>query len=311
MFFFFRSNTSTGHIQSLPLEIIAKIVRQLSLSDIIALTSVSKVWRSRFLNQNVIWKDICQRLSVRDEDYTKCLVDTTKKNTSMLLDDKEYFELYSVKLFGPYCHWWKIYNRYNMILKSIKDNNYPNVHVRCRNVYQSYCTDDYIINLYDDKDKHTTIQAIILGNYSQPIDTVYLPPLGNFYPLFEKKCYATKIIGNKQFLILEIHSIIYVYKIENFKFVPKYTKLVKTSYEKVSFMDDSFFEFLDDHYNTKIDLCGSKLALIHPKSNVLFFIDLESGKVCRELKYSHKKCQVDCIKCAEERLMIGISCKVN
>lgn len=291
----------------MPLEIIAKIVRRLSLSDIIALLSVSKVWRCRFLNQNIIWKEICGKLSVREEDYAQCLT----YESSHYLKFNEYFESNSLKYFGPICHWWKIYNQYNMVLKNIKENNYPITRLPRKYVSESYCTDDYIINIYRHQKEHRSIQAIVLGAKRLPISKDFLKTIDNFYKLLVNQAYSLKIIGNKEFLVLEIHSVIFVYNIVNNKFDLGYSKVIQGSGDHLEFDLGNIHSFLDDHCNTVIDLSGDQLALIHPKNNVIFLINLKTGDICKELVYCSEKCSVDTMKCVDQRLMIGISIKVK
>lgn len=290
----------------MPLEIIAKIVRQLSLSDIISLLSVSKIWRSVFLNQNIIWKEICEKLNVQAEDYTQCLA----YESNQYLKEKEYFEMISVEYFGPLCYWWKIYNQYNIVLKNIKENNISIVQIPRKHIYLTYCTDNYIINVYKFFQKPRSISATILGGGRKPIETEILKPIGNFNELLDNDDYNLKIIGNNEFLVLEIYSVIFVYNIINYKFVFGYSKVIQES-EGPEIDMDNINSFLYNHCDTIIDLSGDKLALIHPKNNIIFLIDLKTGDICKELVYSTEECTVDTMKCADQRLMIGISTKVK
>jgi len=197
-----------------------------------------------------------------------------------------------------------------MVLKNIKENNYPIVRIPRKYVSESYCTDDYIINICRHQKEHRSIQAIILGGKRLPIRKEFLKTIDNFYKLLINKAYSLKIIGNKEFLVLEIHSVIFVYNIVNNKFDLGYSKIIQGSGDP-EFDFENIHSFLDDHCNTVIDLSGDQLALIHPKNNVIFLINLKTGDICKELVYCSEECSVDTMKCADQRLMIGISIKVK
>lgn len=293
----------------MPLEIISQIVKHLNLSDVLSLTAVSKVWRCVYLNQNTIWKEICSNLNICEEDYMSCLIDETRFSSR----SKRYLDAYSEKLFGPRCKWWCIYNRYNMVIRNIEDNDFPLIRIRRYNVEKSYCTDDYIVNLSRSHVSGTMfVEVILLKGAGIPNESLQLQLFDEFEKLYYNRTYSVNIMGNKKFLVLEIRSVIFVYEILLGKFIPKYWKTIQKSEdydpEKANKLPD--FQFFEDKHNTKIDICDNRLALIHPSHNVIFLINLNNQKICKELVYSSKTCVVDCMKCADERLMIGISTKV-
>lgn len=275
----------------------------MSIDDIISLTTVSKIWRSVFLNQNTIWKGVCQKLDLREEDYFHCFADVARSNVNC----KGYVEAISQLHFGPFCKWWTIYNRYNMIIRNIINNDFPITHIPRKKVGQSFCTDDYIVNV--NYYRTMPIEVLILQD-SNPPKKKYIHIFDAMRNIFRKKQYKLQIAGNKKYLILEMHSIVMVYKIYNGQFIALFYKTVKQSADKLT-SDYPDSSFMDNNYNTKIDLCDDFLALIQPKNNIIFLIDLKTGKICKELVYCSKECIVNCMKCADKRLMIGITITVN
>lgn len=296
----------------------------MSTSDILQLASVNKTWRCEFLNQNYIWKRICQRLNLDEDDYINCLTDVSRSSSYC----KGYVELNSDILFGPYCKWWTVYSRYNMIIKNIKENNFPTFHIPRKAVYQSYCTDDYIINVYRSNRKYP-IEAIILKGYELPMNKIQIQPFDVFEEILQEDN-SLNIVGNKRFLVFEVHSVIFVYFIRNGEFIFGYSKVIHKSpsscpssltsssttpncsnlYKSVI----SEPNFLMVTWGTKIDICGDKLALVQPHGNTIFQIDLIDGTINHELIYNNneaRRCFVDCIKCATDRLMIGLTIQVN
>lgn len=263
-----------------------------------------------YLNQNVIWKDVCEQLNLQEEDYTSCLIDTSRCTSGC----RAYIELNSEKLFGPCCKWWTIYNRYNMVVKNIKNNNFPTIHISREPETQSFCTDDYIISI--NRHSKYPIKALNLkGSHTSLMSSnrVNLKSCELLDKLFTNPQYSIKIIGNKKFMVIEIHSVIFVYKILNNQFEFMFTKVIQKSSNDDTNNEDTLpnDQFLSYHFDTKIDICDDKLALIHPKTNLIFLIDLNTGEKRKEIKYSSSKCVVDCMKCTTDRLMIGITIKVN
>lgn len=271
---------------------------------------MSNIWRKRLINQNVIWKHFCEQLSVKEEDYAKCLNDSSR-NTS---DCKAYIHNTSVNLFGSYCKWWETYNRYNMVLRNIKNNNFPTIRVhRKPEVDQSCCTDDYIINVF--RYKTTKIEAININSYRGSLfgpnfDPQQVKTVKSFVRLCSNVHNTLNIACNKKFLVFEIHSIIFVYMITNTEITFKYSKIIQSSKDIPEDMNFPSAEYILNNGSIKIDLCDDKLTLVKPKENVIFVIDLNSQKIDKELFFHSKPCNVSCIKYADERLMIGITSKV-
>lgn len=293
----------------MPLEIISQIVKLLNLSDILSLTAVSKTWRCVYLNQNIIWKEICSNLNICEEDYMCSALDGTRNGSR----SKKYLDASSDKLFGPRCKWWLIFNRYNMVIKNIKNNDFPLLRIHRHFVEQSFCTDDYIVNILRGHISRVVyLQAIFLRGVGVPHDSVPIPLFEHFAPLYFKKTYSVNLMGNSRFFVIEICSVIFVYEILLDKFVPKFWKIIQKledyDPEKADMLPD--VQFFENKHNTRADIYDDKLALIHPSDNVVFLINLSNQKICKELVYSSKPCIVDCMKCADERLMIGISTRV-
>lgn len=268
------------------------------------MTAVSKVWRSVFLNQNIIWKRVCENLHLKEEDYIHCLVDVARNDANC----KGYVETNSERYFGPCCKWWTIYNRFNMVIKNIMNNEIPIMHLKRKLVGQSFYTDDYIVNV--NHYRSTTLEVLILQGNNKPSKT-RLQIMISMRDVFRNRKYKLKMIGNKKYLILEMHSILMVYGIEDGDFVPLYTLTVKRSVDNVNSEAFPDTAFMDKNPNTLMDLSGDYLALIQPINNVIFLVDLRIQKICKELVYTSKKCVVDCMKCVDNRLMIGITIKVN
>jgi len=297
------------HFEKLPLEIITKVISYLEIKDILTLTNVSKVWRCEYLNQNIIWRNICQQLNLQYEDYSNCPSTVARNN----YDCKVYVELNSYLLFGPYCRWWSIYCRYNMILNNIKNNDFPTIYIKRANVSQSFCTDDYIINVY--YYNKVSVEAIILKDSKMPLLRKRLKVFDVFIKLLQNKSNTLKIIGNKKFLVFEINSVIFVYTIVNNKFKCKLFEIIKGcmshNYSYTHIPNDEFLRLNND---TKIDIWDDKLALIHPHEFKILLIDLNEGIVVQEFNYNKTEkssCIVDCIKYADKRLMIGLTTVVN
>lgn len=295
-------------LHELPLEIITKIVKLLSLSDILNLATVSKDWRCLYLNQNAIWREMCQKISVQEEDYTRCLIDMSRNDTHC----RGYMETKSNSFFGPFCKMWSIYNQYNVILRNIKNNDFPTIHITRKNVHSSFCTDDYIANVYLYRKSNTSLEVACLGGYNTPVKYTFLKLTDWFYKLLRNKLITISIIGNKKFLVIEINSVISVYTVENYQFVLKYTKVIQRSTEeKLENTALPSQSFLDSHSGTIIDISDDKLALVHPKENTILLIDLKSGDIFREIVYCKRSCTVDCMKYVDEKVMIGLTFQVN
>lgn len=290
----------------MPLEIITKIVKYLSLSDILSLTSVSKIWRCVYLNQNIIWKDICSNLNLSEDDYLHCFGDPSRFNSQ----SKAYIDSYSETLFGPMCSWWLVYTHYNMTLQHIKNDDVSSIFLKREMVEQSYCTDYYIINTIR-CECCMRVEAVLLNSGELPWIEQELELFQHFITLYSSD-YCLKIVGNKKFLVLEICSVIFVYTIIDDQFVPAFWKTIQTSVNCIDVNEDQLpgFEFLEDKYGTIIDLCEDKFAIIHRHQNMVFLVDLTLQTICKELLYCTKYCFVDSMKYAGDRLMIGISIKV-
>lgn len=302
---FFRPEPSDAVFKQLPLEIIVKIVRNLELNDIISLKSVSKIWRSVYVNQNEVWSSICDDLNIRLIDYSKCVNDRSRHDSEC----KGYIEATSERLFGPLCDNWSTFNRYIMIIKNIKNNDFPTMYIPRLPVEQSYCTDDYIVNINSTNDP--PIEITVLNGANKPIITRNVEIFDEFKELINLRKYPVKIIGNKSFLVLEICSIIFVYTIEKTEFSKKFFKVIQKAADydvNKNYFDENF---LKNHEDTKIDLYDHKLAMIHPKISTVLITDLNTENIFKELKFSTTECIVNSIKCCDYRLMIGITKKVN
>ncbi|XP_025198155.1 uncharacterized protein LOC112596606 [Melanaphis sacchari] len=287
--------------KQLPLEIITKIVLQLSFNDVMNLKSVSKVWRCVYVNQNEIWAKICEDLNIRVIDYSRCLNDRSRHDSEC----KGYAEASSEKLFGPLCDHWLTFNHYIMIVKNIKNNDFPTIYIPRRHTEQSYCTDDYIVNInYFNKQP---IHVIVLNGANKPIYKRTLKIFDKFKELIKSRKNPLKIIGNKRYLVFEICSIIFVYTIKKTEFTKSFFKVIRKSDDYGSNEDDFDTNFLNDHRDTKLDLYDYKLAMVHPATSTLFITDLNTKKTYKELQFSSKKCIVDSIKCSDYRLMIGVT----
>jgi len=200
-----------------------------------------------------------------------------------------------------------------MIINNIKNNDFPTFNIKRLNVDQSFCTDDYIINIYHLNKK--CIEAVILKNFKMPLIKKRLKVFDLFTKLLRNKSNTLKIVGNKKFLVFEIHSVIFVYSIENGEFTSTFQKVVRSCVDHDHRnMDVPDNKFLTENNDTKIDIWDDKLALIHPHEYKIFLINLNEGKVIQEFNYNKTEkssCIVDCIKCADKRLMIGLTTVVN
>lgn len=273
------------------------------------MTKVSKIWRCNYLNQNVIWKNICQELNISDEDYSDCPVTTARSS----YDCRAYFDLRSEMFFGSYCKWWSVYCRYNMIVMNIKNNDFPTFYFRRYDVDQSFCNDGYIINIYRLSDN--PIEILVLKGSDVPKRNVFLEPFDLFATLLKNVTNVLNIVGNRRFLVFEICSVIFVYSNENGNFVTKFQKTIISSvdYNLVD-ADSPGEEFVEENVNAKMDICNDKLALIHPYEHKVLVIDLINGEITNEFEYKtmeNARYIVDCIKCADNRLMIGLTITVH
>jgi len=136
----------------------------LDINDVLNLKLVNKMWRCVYLNQNEIWARICKNLNIRAIDYNRCLNDKSKHD----LDCIGYAEIASQKLFGPLCDYWLTFNHYATIVKNMKNNDFPTIYIPRRRFEQSYCTDDYIVNINYYYRK--PIEIIILNGANKPIE---------------------------------------------------------------------------------------------------------------------------------------------
>jgi len=251
---------------------------------------------------------ICKNFNVQAIDYNRCLNDRSRHNSECIRFD----EIASEKLFGSLCDYWLTFNHYIMIIKNIKNNDFPTIYIPRKCVEQSYCTDDYIVNINCNLEE--PIEIIILNGANKPIKRRILPIFNVLRWLIQKsylKKYRLKVIGNKRFLVLEFCSIIFVYSIKHTEFNKKFFKVIQKSDDYGLNEDDLNEEFLIDHYDTKFDLYDDKLAIVHPDISTLFLIDLNTEKIIKKLKFSSRGCIVDRIKCSDSRLMIGITQTVN
>ncbi|VVC30376.1 F-box domain [Cinara cedri] len=298
-----KSETKTCFGQ-LPLEIIGKIFKYLDEKDLNSIAHVSKIWRTIYLNQDTIWKQICINLNILKFDYDKLV--TRYFGNKGEITHKNDFDI-SADIFGIMCKWWTLYRCYQMVIRNILSNKFIRVYFTNKQTQQTFCTDSYIISI--NRTKELSIHAWVLQNSTLPLK---LKEFNLYKKLIQNENYNVKVVGNNTFLIFEIHSVIFVYKIKNGSFLLKYAKVI----QKPKYNDkDSKFEmepsedFLQENQNTKIDLCQTKLLLAQPSTNKIFIIDLTSGKICNVIKYFLEKCIVDVIKFTVNRVMIGISVK--
>jgi len=196
-----------------------------------------------------------------------------------------------------------------MIIKNIKNNDFPTIYIRRQCVEQSYCTDDYIVNI--NCQLKEPVQIIILNGANKPINNEILPIFDEFEKLIKLGKYPLKVIGNKRYLVFEICSVIFVYSIWKTQFTKRFFKVIQKSVEYGLNKDDFNEEFLNNHCDTKFDLYDHKLAMVHPANSTLFLTDLSTGKTYKELEFSSRTCVVDSMKCSDYRLMIGITRRVN
>lgn len=278
----------------------------MSFNDVISLKSVSKAWRCLYINQNEIWANICDDLNIRVIDYSRCLNDRSRHDSEC----KGYAEATSEKLFGPLCDYWLTFNHYIMIIRNIKNNDFPTIYIpRCLRDEYSYCTDDYIVNI--NAFNKQPIQVIVLSGANKPIIKKYLKIFDQFKKLIQLRKYPLKVIGNKKYLVFEICSIIFVYSIVRTEFTQSFFKVIQKNVEFGLNKEDFNSKFLNEHRDTKFDLYDHKLAMVHPSTGTLFITDLRTGKTYKELKFSSKRCIVNSMKCSDYRIMIGITIMVN
>jgi len=263
------------------------------------------MWRCVYVNQNEIWEKICEDLNIRVIDYSRCLNDRSRHDSECI----GYVDVASEKLFGPLCDYWQTFNRYIMIVKNIKNNDFPTIHIPRHHVDQSYCTDDYIVNI--NCQHKQPIQIVILNGANKPLNKKFLPIFDKFEELIKLRKYPLKVIGNKRYLVFEICSVIFVYSISKTEFSKRFFKVIQKSVDYGLNKDDYNEEFLNSHRDTKFDLYDHKLALVHPAISTIFVTDLSTGKTYKELEFSSRGCIVDSMKCSDYRLMIGITKKVN
>jgi len=224
------------------------------------------MWRCLYLNQDEIWAKVCEDLNIRAIDYNRCLNDRSKHDSECV----GYAEVTSEKLFGPLCDYWITFNHYLMLLKNIKNNDFPTIYIPRQHVEQSYCTDDYIINI--NRYHRQPIQIVTLNGPNKPLNKRILPMFPKLKELIKLKEYPLKIIGNKRYLVVEICSIIFVYTIKNSAFDKRFFKVIQKAVDYGLNEDDFNKEFLNDHCDTKFDLYEHKLAIVHPAISTLFLI---------------------------------------
>lgn len=271
---------------------------------------MSKIWRTTLINQNEIWMNFCEQLNVKEEDYANCLYNSSRYTYGC----KAYIHTASVNLFGSYCKWWEIYNRYNMVLKNIKNNNFSTVRVRRKPKFdQSCCTDDYIINVSHFNE--SKIEAINLNRYRDTLfDSTFVPQqletLESFVSLCSNESNTLNMVSNHKFLILEIHSVLFVYTIINAQITFKFSKIIQSSKDVPEDVNCPSTAYIERNVDIQIDLCDDKLTLVKPKEILIFLIDLNSEKIEKELSFFDKPCIVTCIKYDEGRLMIGVVIRV-
>ncbi|XP_050426073.1 uncharacterized protein LOC126836576 [Adelges cooleyi] len=307
-----KKNESDTYIQKLPLELIANIVQYLNLRDIIALTSVSKIWRSTYLNQNVIWKRICEELDIRDEDYLR---NSPTFCTLVGSSSKEYMDFRATSMFGQTCHWWDTFICYHRILKYLRSNGYCSVKVpHLSHISNTYCFGDYVVNV-SNKRSEIPVTITVLKGLARDFHNIKLEMCEMFNELFYKhiKVDKPKVVGNDKFLVIEIRSVIFVYIIENYEFKLHFTKVV----HRDLLIEDSVHDhlpsqhFLRTHNDTKIAMYEDKLVVVHPKENEFYVINLKIGKLRQLIKLSKWKCYVDCVQFYKERVMIGVTIPQN
>ncbi|XP_050528917.1 uncharacterized protein LOC126898679 [Daktulosphaira vitifoliae] len=342
-------------IELLPLEIIANIVSYLDVADIVSLSCVNRLWRTVFMNQNVIWKRVCIELDLCDDTeygggncpYTDDWLPghgPTFLNKTVSASPR-YVVLMSTKTFGQPCRWWRVYNRYNIVLHNLISDNYSIVTVPypSRPVKTHWCDGNYEVMVGCRQCFLPVLIMLVDGSASEfkhvPLDTP-----DTFNRLFAH--YSTenspKVMGNDNFLVLEIHSVVFVFEIDNSQhFQFRYAKTVGKQDCNVSAISCDIntnsnnnthiigasttatenrpsnchiqepFEipdkqFLQAHADSRIALYGDKLVVVHPKKNMLFLIDLNSGQVYKQLEYTAVDCYVDCLSFYENLILLGL-----
>lgn len=249
-------------------------------------------------------------MNLRELDYTKCFTNIARNNTEC----KGYIETNSVKLFGPFCLWWSIFNRYNLVLNNIKANDFASIQVP-RNLSEvAFCTDDYIITV--NRFRRQPIKYTILKCFSSPDVKRNIKAFKLFRRLIEMTETKVNIIGNKQFLVVEIHSILFVYAIENGKFVKKYTTFMLGSEGNGEENSgdpepEHLASYLEANDNTILEIDDVELVVVQPKNKLVCVYNLAKKKMSRKLNYTSYPNTVQCLKYDSKRLMIGIKVQVN
>jgi hypothetical protein len=225
-------------------------------------------------------------------------------------ESKGYIETTSVKLFGPFCTWWSVFNRYNMVLKNIKANDFSTIHVQRKTSNLTYCTDDYIITVNRYKNRRP-IEATLLKCTPGPELKVRLRIHTFFKKLISIRDSTIKIIGNKKYLVFEIHSNLFIYAIRNDTFIQRSDVMISKPELNIEQNPEYLTKYLEANNNTKIAIDDEHLAVVLPNKNQLFIYDLANMRVYRELIYSQIPNTVQCLKYDSQRVMIGITFKVN
>lgn len=249
--------------------------------------------------------NICEKMNIRELDYTKCFSDLARNNTEC----KGYFETNSIKLFGPFCAWWSVYNRYIMVLKNIEANDFSTIHVKRRTCNLSYCTDDYIITV--NRYKKYPIEATLLKNTSGSETKIRLKVHSFFKKLISVKDSVIKIVGNKKYLVFEIHSNLFIYAIEDGTFVQRPYVMVSKPELNDEQKPECLTKYLEANNNSKISIDNEHLAVVLPNKSRLIVYDLASMRISRDLIYCQIPNTVQCLKYDSRRVMIGITFQVN
>lgn len=284
----------------------------MSIDDVLKLTSVSKTWRHKLLNQNIIWKRICDQFNIQEKFYFKenplCISKT-------LFSFKSYFDIKSEIMFGP-CRWWKIYNSYFTVLDNLKTGQITSSCIQyLKPAKHFYCTDDYIINLKTP----WSFNVCYLSGHPLELLRKTININGSFKELLIKKWSSLLthsrdpiLLANKKYLVIGISTVICVYSIKNNKLSYNYSKIFNTPQPTKLGPRHIQEKFLNTFSESAIDLYDDKLALVKLKKNLVFIIDLKHGKICKEFVYcSNNNCKLNCLKIHENKLMVGFSYKVN
>lgn len=313
-----QESASFFEFERLPLEVITKIVSYMSEKDLNSLARVNKIWRTTYLNQNTIWMKICHNLNIQLVDYYITDFGSSRENDPPMNANKV-----PVDTFGTVCKYWTLYKRYQTVANNILNNQLITIHLTNKRIQQTFCTDSYMICINRKKKQSIYVRFLRVSRSPSRFGNLFLKEF-NLYKEFKKnENYNIKIVGNNRFLVLEIHSVIFVYIIQNNKFILKFSKIIRKAVVNEDGKDDDendnveslqmglYEDFLHENEDTKIDLCGNKLMLVQPSKNLMFLINLTNAKIIKEKVFFEKKCTVDAIKCDKNRLMIGVSIKVN